>query len=479
MGRGLIITAVLGLLLAGWPAAATAQKPGARNPSVQNPAAIQQAVNQGQQLMRSGRANEAEPLLRRAAEDAERLWGATSPDAGTLTILWADALHEAGRTQEAEAAYRLSLSRLERVNEPGHPMIGLALNNLGLNLHEQGRYAEALAVLERAVAIRTAIEGEAGATLVSMSNRAVALKALGRFEEADLLYERVLAARRRGGDPLDLATTLNNLGANRLMMDRPDEAETALREALALREAGLGGSHPLTAQTLSLLADALAAQGRFEAAAMMQRRALDTFGPDADPVERAAALANLADILKSLDRNEEALPLDRAAFDLTRTALGTGHPETLGAMIGLADSLLATGAAVEARPLLVEALRLQARALGPDHPARLQPLFLLGVAEGEAGDRAAAIAALREAARIADVALPPDHLARIGSQANLGAALAADRKPDEALPLLRTAGRSLRADRGRRPDPERTRRELEAWRRVFRLTVTAAWDAAA
>lgn len=468
MGRGLLIIGVLGLALAGWPMAVSAQ----------TPAAIQQAVNEGQRLMQSGRADEAEPLLRRSAEDAERLWGATSPDAGTLTILWADALHEAGRVREAEAAYRLALTRLERIGEPGHPMIGLALNNLGLNLHEQGRYPEALAALERATGIRAALEGEDGATLVSMSNQAVALKSMGRFDEADALYSRVLTVRRRGADPLDLATTLNNLGANRLLMDRAPEAETALREALTLREAGLGGGHPLTAQTLSLLADALAAQGRLEAAMMMQRRALAALGSNGSPVERAAAMTNLADILKSAGRAQEALPLDLAAFDLTRTALGPDHPETLGAMVGLADALLATGGAAEARPLLVEATRLQARALGPDHPARMQSLFLLGVAEGEVGDRAAAIAALREAARIAEAALPPDHLARIGARANLGAALAADRRPVEALPLLRTAGRSLRADRGRRPDPDRARRELEAWRRVYRLTVTAAWDAA-
>ena len=468
MGRGLIIAAMLGLLLAGWPMAASAQ----------NPAAIQQAVSEGQRLMQSGRAAEAEPLLRQAAEDAERLWGATSPDAGTLTILWADALHEVGRTRDGEAAYRLALTRLERIREPGHPMIGLALNNLGLNLHEQGRYPEALNALERAVAIRRAIEGESGATLVSLSNQAVVLKALGRFDEADALYGRVLAARRRGADPLELATTLNNLGANRLMMDQAPEAETALREALALREAGLGGGHPLTAQTLSLLADALAAQGRLGAAMMMQRRALEALPPEAHALNRAAAMMNLSDILKAMGRIDEALPLDRAALDLTRSALGSEHPETAGAMIGLADGLLSTGDPASAGPLLVEALRVQAISLAETHPARLQPLFLLAVAEGETGDRPAAIAALREAARVAEAALPPDHLVRIGAQANLGAALAADRRPEEALPLLRAAARSLRLDRSARRDPDRVRRDLGAYRHLYRLTVTAAWDAA-
>ncbi len=468
MGRGLLIVGVLGLALAGWPMVASAQ----------TPATIQQAVNEGQRLMQVGRADEAEPLLRRAAEDAERLWGATSPDAGTLTILWADALHEVGRARDTETAYRLALARLERIREPGHPMIGLALNNLGLNLHDQGRYPEALAALERATTIRAAIEGENGATLVSMSNQAVALKALGRFDEADTLYGRVLTVRRRGADPLELATTLNNLGANRLMMDRASEAETALREALSLREAGLGGGHPLTAQTLSLLADALAAQGRLEAAMMMQRRALEALPAEAHPLDRAVAMINLSGILKAMDRNAEALPLDRAALELTRNAVGPEHPDTVGAMIGLADGLLATGDAAAARPLLVEALRVQARILGEAHPARLQPLFLLAVAEGEADDRPAAIAALREAERIAEAALPPDHLERVRVQANLGAALAADRRPDEALPLLRAAGRALRLDRSARRDPDRVRRDLEAYRHLYRLTVTAAWDAA-
>lgn len=449
--------------------------------SAQDPAAIQRAVNTGQRLLAEGRPVEATPLLAQAARDAEALWGDGSPDAGTLTILWADAVTAEGRLAEGEALYRRALDMLGRSAPPGDMRTALALNNFAINLIDQGRYAEAVEALDRALAIRVAVQGEAGpAVLVSLNNRAIALKGQGDFVGADALYRRILAARRGPDDP-ETAMTLNNLGANLLALNRTTEAEAALRRAADLRERFLGADHPLTAQTLTHLADALAAQGRTAAAEAMKRRALTALEAEGRPVAVAAGLTGLAQLVLAREGGaEEAEALIRRALALRRTALGPDHPETLDAQTALGDVLLQSGRAAEARTLLAATVEASERRLGSGHPGLIAPLFLLALAEGEADDRAAAIRRLRQADALAAANLPPTHLARIGARANLGAALAADRRPDEALPLLRQAGADLIAKAGARRGGEgETRRDLDAYRHVYRLTVTAAWDRAA
>lgn len=446
-------------------------------------ARIQSSVANGQRLVDAGRPEAAEPLFQSAAEAAVTLWGEGSPDAGALTYLWAQSVdRQPGRAADAERLYRLSIGRFEAWGDLmyEHPQAVLAVADLAANLHGQGKYQEALAMHDRAVFMTRQFSGEGEALNSVISNRAVTLRTLGRFEEADAAYRQVLASREATLDPNDpaLGLTWQNIGVNLMQMDRKAESEAAFRRAVAIRETSLGANDPLTAQSIYSLGAVLGQLGRRDAARSMLERAIAVFQPGRDDDDLGVALGTLSNILLADGDLAGAEAAQRRALDVQERALGPDHPETATGRIGLGDILLAQGRAAEAEPELRRGIAGLEAAIGADNPDLAEPLFLLAVAIGETGEREDAIAVFRRAQAVtAD--LPENHLTRIGAEANLGSALAANRQPRVALPLLRHAGHALIEKSGQRAAVDQgARLELDSYRRVYRLTVTAAWDAA-
>jgi uncharacterized protein HemY len=70
-----------------------------------------------------------------------------------------------------------------------------------------------------------------------------------------------------------LANSLSTLGQVLSRQSRPAEAETVLREAVALRKKLVGPAHPQTTELIKLLVAALEQQGRLEEAAVVSREA--------------------------------------------------------------------------------------------------------------------------------------------------------------------------------------------------------------
>ena len=133
------------------------------------------------------------------------------------------------------------------------------------------------------------------------SHRALALKQLARFAEAEPLYRRALAIDERsyGPDHPDVATDLNNLAVLLQATNRLAEAEPLYRRALAIDERSYGPDHPDVASDLNNLAVLLRATNRLAEAEPLYRRALAiderSYGPDHPDV--AIRLNNLAVLL--------------------------------------------------------------------------------------------------------------------------------------------------------------------------------------
>jgi tetratricopeptide (TPR) repeat protein len=119
---------------------------------------------------------------------------------------------------------------------------GPLLNNLGWALYEQGAHEEALAVFERALAVREEDRSDEYAIEIARYAVAVALRALGRSAEAAVQAERAVAWSLRSG-----------------------------RAAPYFHEE---------------LAEDFAALGRGEDAGNHARQALELFGSDATPAQR-------------------------------------------------------------------------------------------------------------------------------------------------------------------------------------------------
>ncbi|GAA2085621.1 hypothetical protein GCM10009801_47480 [Streptomyces albiaxialis] len=151
----------------------------------------------GVMLATAGRAEEAEALFRRAAEEGGQ--------GEVRAVFNLGVLHrEAGRVDEAEAAYR-------RAAEAGHSK---AMNNLGTLLRLSGRLDEAEVWFRRA-----AREGHAK----SHYNLGNLLRSTGRRDEAEAAY-REAAGNGHAKAMLNLGVLLRRSG-------RTEEAELFLRRA--------------------------------------------------------------------------------------------------------------------------------------------------------------------------------------------------------------------------------------------------------
>jgi tetratricopeptide (TPR) repeat protein len=126
-------------------------------------------------------------------------------------------------------------------------------SHLGFTRHRQGRYSDALACADEGLRID-------GQHVDSLNRRAMALAALGRFEEAETAARTAVSLAPEDGN------SLANLGYILQKRDKPIEALGTLREALRL--------DPTMSWPLEVTVDALAAaleQGRPEAAEFLPK----------------------------------------------------------------------------------------------------------------------------------------------------------------------------------------------------------------
>ncbi|WP_186315492.1 tetratricopeptide repeat protein [Catellatospora sichuanensis] len=116
-------------------------------------------------------------------------------------------------------------------------------HRIGLTAYDLGSYAVASEAFRRAYNIQVSEDGpDHPDTLTSRNNLALALRDMGRWDEALAVQQEVLAARERvlGPDHPDTLTSRNNLALALRDMGRWDEALAVQQEVLAARERVLG-----------------------------------------------------------------------------------------------------------------------------------------------------------------------------------------------------------------------------------------------
>jgi tetratricopeptide (TPR) repeat protein len=111
-----------------------------------------------------------------------------------------------------------------------HPDVATTLANLAQALDKVRKFQEAIGYADRALEI---VIGQGGIAAGIFSNRGEIPRALGRFVEAEQMFER--AAREELGDR-DLADVLTGLGLVRLDLGRPVDAAQLLERALLIQQ---------------------------------------------------------------------------------------------------------------------------------------------------------------------------------------------------------------------------------------------------
>ncbi|MEM8931734.1 MAG: serine/threonine-protein kinase [Acidobacteriota bacterium] len=242
-----------------------------KDPGPMAPASLQIESNLVSLLYHQRRYDEAATVGRRVVASQTTALGAHHPDtiateAKLIAILVADDRHA-----EAEPLLRELWRRQTQLLGPEHPDVALAANNLAAVLFYLGRYDEAEPLYRRALDIQTAAHGSKHPRTIGTMLNLADLHAIGRHDDATArpLYESALTYRREivPSNSLDLVDPLISLGELELRAERPEAAESHLREAIGLLSAERPESLPQPprgrlAEAERLLGDASRQLGR-------------------------------------------------------------------------------------------------------------------------------------------------------------------------------------------------------------------------
>lgn len=426
MPRGLALLATA-LILAAAPTAAQAQKPAALEARAVH---LNDFAERAYALNMADDHAAAEPALREVIEGWRALgWGDTEAAHATI-LLWAWSLIELERFDEAESALR-----------------GLTRNP----------------------AVSGAELTSAWGLLAKMYSRS------GRFLDAEPAAALALVHAREtyGETHGETATAWHNLGTARGEIGRNTDAVAALRRAVALREQLFGATGEPTLVSIYNLAAHLHARGDLDQAEPLLRQVLDSAEPGGE--SHTYALHHLGFTLTRMGRHVEAEPLLRQAASW-RAGLSDRHMEAVS-VAALADSLNGQGRYEEAEAAYDQSVDLLREQYQPGFAMTLSGVLLgRGETRQAMGRVREAEEDYRQAVEIARANVAAGHPRLTLRQLGLAAFLNEQRRPGEALALLRPARDALLA-RTRNIGGGEARAEVHPFRSLFRETVEAAWAA--
>ncbi|HPF36279.1 MAG TPA: protein kinase [Candidatus Krumholzibacteria bacterium] len=200
-----------------------------------------------------------------------------------------------GDQTAAEAAAREALAGFRAVLPPDHPTLANAKDQLASILEKQERWDEAEALFREAyLALRASLGPDHRDLGTTANNLAGCLRQSGKPDDAAPFYAEALRIYRAslGGDHSWVGIVLGSVAANELARGRPAAALEAADAALVLRRRDFGPDHWRTAMVESMRGEALGRLGRREEAEPELRRGhqalLTTLGPE-HPITREAA----------------------------------------------------------------------------------------------------------------------------------------------------------------------------------------------
>ncbi len=300
-------------------------------------------------------------------------------------------LSRAGRYEDAEPLYQEALSiQRERLGDR-HPDVAFSLNNLAVLYIEQGRYGESEPLMQEALSIQRERFGDRHPDVAtSLTNLAVLYDVQGQYVESEPLYQEALSIQRErlGDRHPGVAISLNNLAGLYIEQGRYGESEPLYQEALSIQRERFGDRHPHVATSLANLAVLYRRQDRYEESEPLHQEALsirrEQLG-DRHP-DVANSLNGLAGLYVEQGRYGELEPLMQEALSIQRERLGDRHPDVAHSLNNLAVLYDEQGRYGESEPLYQEALSILRERRGdrdPDVATSLNNLALLYAAQGQ------------------------------------------------------------------------------------------------
>ena len=247
------------------------------------------------------------------------------------------------------------------------------------------------------------------------------------------------ATREYGDLYRDRADRLTTEAGTLLSEGRAEEAESRVRQLLALQEKFVGDRHPEYAAGLILLANTLTAKEELGDAETVLQRALElrkkTLG------EKHPEYAEVLDLLGRLILRFEdftgAEPLLEKALEIRKAALGVEHPNYAASLVAKAECHFRNSDLTGVEALLRTAIAIQRKALKEDHPDLSRSLTILGEVVQHEGRLGEAEDLFREVVDLLKSAVGERHPSHVASLASLAGILQRAGKLTEAEPIWR------------------------------------------
>lgn len=347
-----------------------------------------------------GRYEEALPLLESALEIRGRVLGRESSEAIETMASLAQLAWRQADYDQAEARTLELLEARRRVFGDPSSEVSVTLDFLGRVLTEAGRYEEAEAVIQQALAMSLEIHGEVSDQVATCYQTQAVLEEAWRqdYALAEKLTRKEIEIRRavEGGDTMESAGALNNLGIYLMYQGRLEEAATIIAEANTAVRRLAGDQHP----------------------------------------ELAKGLENLGNVYFRLGKYEKTLALLAEVLAMRREVFGEDSPQVARGMTNLGAVYRRSGQPERAEQTLQDAVLRMERAYGPDHPDVASAYRSLGYVLIDRKKLEAAESAMRRAFSIAEQAFPQDGPSLAAYRHALGQVLVLRRHFSEAEPLL-------------------------------------------
>lgn len=204
------------------------------------------------------------------------------------------------------------------------------------------------------------------------NNLALVFKALGDFEEAKKLIEKVIISDEKnfGKNHSNTAISYSNLGMILRDLGCYQKAKHLLKNVMISNELNFGDEHPMSATSYSNLALVLTDLGDYKGAKELLEKAIisdeKNFGEEHPTT--AIRYSNLALVLRKIGDNERAFFLLEKVVSLNEKKFGKDHPTTIGNYSNWAMALRDLGEFIRAKKLLEKVLDFDMKNFGEEHP---------------------------------------------------------------------------------------------------------------
>jgi len=270
------------------------------------------------------------------------------------------------------------------------------------------------------------------------------------YAEALPLLERSLSIREHisGGNPLDVAQSLNDVAGVYRAMGHSSKALLLLERSLEIYTSFFGSEHPDVIAGLNNMAGLYNSLGRRGDALLLLERSLKisdrVHGPE--HINVVQILNNMVVVYRAMGFHAKALPLCMRSLTICKNTLDASHPYLAHSLNNLASIYRAMGRRKEALPLLQQALLIRERVLGKNHPDVTMSLNDLALLYRDMRRFSDALSQFERSLEINELVFGPDHHEVATCLNNMATLHFARLNPSKALPLLE---RSLKINESR------------------------------